>query len=117
MLRDIYYAENQIVLALPQMIEKADDVQFRRGFQAHLGRDEKSCQAARGLSHAWTGNLSIARPSMALSRKRTMAGEVEEEGALTPPLSRPASSVEQEEIATDKKLMAIAEAKMNHRAA
>jgi ferritin-like metal-binding protein YciE len=35
-LRDIYYAENQIVKALPNMIEKASDPQLKQGFQTHL---------------------------------------------------------------------------------
>src|SRR5438270_6303816 len=36
-LRDIYYAENQIVKALPDMIEKATDSGLKQGFQTHLG--------------------------------------------------------------------------------
>jgi ferritin-like metal-binding protein YciE len=36
-LRDIYYAENQIVKALPKMIEKATDMTLRQGFEMHLG--------------------------------------------------------------------------------
>jgi len=36
MLRDIYYAENQIVKALPDMIKKANDPQLKQAFQAHL---------------------------------------------------------------------------------
>jgi ferritin-like metal-binding protein YciE len=36
-LRDIYYAENQIVKALPDMIEKAADTGLKQAFQAHLG--------------------------------------------------------------------------------
>ena len=36
-LRDIYYAEHQILKALPDMIEKATDPQLKQAFQAHLG--------------------------------------------------------------------------------
>jgi ferritin-like metal-binding protein YciE len=36
-LRDIYYAENQIVQSLPEMIEKATDSNLKRGFETHLG--------------------------------------------------------------------------------
>src|SRR2546429_9959296 len=36
-LRDIYYAEKQIVQSLPEMIEKASDPQLKQGFQSHLG--------------------------------------------------------------------------------
>ena len=35
-LRDIYYAENQILKALPEMIEKATDAQLRQALQSHL---------------------------------------------------------------------------------
>ena len=35
-LRDVYYAENQIVKALPTMIAKADNAQLKDGLQAHL---------------------------------------------------------------------------------
>ena len=36
-LRDIYYAENQIVKALPDMIEKARNPALKQGFEMHLG--------------------------------------------------------------------------------
>src|ERR1044072_1836563 len=36
-LQDIYYAENQIVKALPKMIEKATDKQLKQGLETHLG--------------------------------------------------------------------------------
>src|ERR1700744_938491 len=39
-LRDIYYAENQIVKALPDMVEKATDPQLKQGFQTHLRESE-----------------------------------------------------------------------------
>ena len=36
-LRDIYYAEKQIVQSLPEMIEKATDSNLKRDFETHLG--------------------------------------------------------------------------------
>jgi ferritin-like metal-binding protein YciE len=39
-LRDIYYAESQILEALPQMINKAGDERLRQGFQKHLRETE-----------------------------------------------------------------------------
>ena len=39
-LRDIYYAENQIVRSLPEMVEKAKDAGLKRGFQEHLKQTE-----------------------------------------------------------------------------
>jgi ferritin-like metal-binding protein YciE len=35
-LKDIYYAENQILKALPDMIEKASDTGLKQGFTSHL---------------------------------------------------------------------------------
>src|SRR5215208_7107783 len=43
-LRDIYYAENQILKALPEMIEKATDPQLKQGFQAHLAETKGHVQ-------------------------------------------------------------------------
>jgi ferritin-like metal-binding protein YciE len=39
-LQDIYYAENQIVKALPTMIEKASDPQLKQAFQTHLAETQ-----------------------------------------------------------------------------
>ena len=39
-LQDLYYAENQIMKALPGMIEKATDAQLRAGFEKHLAETE-----------------------------------------------------------------------------
>src|SRR4051812_15227407 len=39
-LRDIYYAEHQILKALPDMITKATDASLKQAFQAHLGETE-----------------------------------------------------------------------------
>ena len=56
-LRDIYYAEKQIVQALPDMIEKAGDPQLKQSFQAHLGETRESREApGAGVSAAWQGN-------------------------------------------------------------
>jgi ferritin-like metal-binding protein YciE len=35
-LQDIYYAEKQLVIALPKMAEKATDKQLKQGFLSHL---------------------------------------------------------------------------------
>ena len=43
-LKDIYYAENQIVKSLPDMIEKASDARLKQGLQAHLGETKGHVQ-------------------------------------------------------------------------
>lgn len=40
MLRDIYYAEQQILKALPKMIDKATDGALREGFESHRKETE-----------------------------------------------------------------------------
>src|SRR5262249_14282267 len=39
-LRDIYYAEKQIVKALPEMIDKSSDTQLKQAFESHLRETE-----------------------------------------------------------------------------
>ena len=43
-LRDMYYAENQLVKALPDMAEKAADQQLKQGFLTHLGETKMQVQ-------------------------------------------------------------------------
>jgi ferritin-like metal-binding protein YciE len=43
-LQDIYYAENQILKSLPQMIETASDKQLKSGLQSHLGETKGHVQ-------------------------------------------------------------------------
>lgn len=40
MLRDIYYAEKQIIKVLPRMARKADSATLREAFEAHLSETE-----------------------------------------------------------------------------
>ena len=43
-LQDIYYAEKQILKALPDMIEKATNRELTAAFKSHLGETEKQVQ-------------------------------------------------------------------------
>jgi ferritin-like metal-binding protein YciE len=43
-LQDIYYAENQLVKALPKMAEKATDRQLKQGFLTHLDETKTHVQ-------------------------------------------------------------------------
>jgi ferritin-like metal-binding protein YciE len=52
-LRDIYYAENQMVKALPDMFEKATDPTLKQGFQTHLGETRNHIISALPMSKAW----------------------------------------------------------------
>ncbi len=43
-LQDIYYAEKQLVKALPKMAEKATDQQLKQGFLSHLDETKTHIQ-------------------------------------------------------------------------
>src|SRR6202022_3539121 len=135
-LRDIYYAEKQIVQALPEMIEKSGDAQLKQGFQSHLRETENQ---AKGVdSPAIDGIIDEANE---------VAGEVEDKNVLDAALIAAAQAVEHYEItrygsliawakqlgrqdcatllqqnldeekAADKKLTAMAESNVNRKAA
>ena len=46
-MQDIYYAEKQILKALPDMIEKATDAQLKAGFEKHLAETEGQIERLR----------------------------------------------------------------------
>jgi len=62
-LQDIYYAEKQLVRALPKMAEKATDKQLKQGFLTHLDETKTHVQRLE--------QVSTVRRSTASSRKRT----------------------------------------------
>jgi ferritin-like metal-binding protein YciE len=101
-LRDIYYAENQIVKSLPDMIEKASDPQLKQGFQSHLRETENQVKRleqvfklhgvdAKGIDcPAIDGIIDVAEE---------VAGEVEDKQVLDAALIAAAQAVEHYEIA------------------
>jgi ferritin-like metal-binding protein YciE len=44
LLKDMYYAEKQILKALPKMAKKADSAELRQAFERHLGETEGQVQ-------------------------------------------------------------------------
>src|SRR3954454_3762901 len=49
-LQDIYYAENQLVKALPKMAEKATDKELTQGFLKHLAETKVHVQRLEQVS-------------------------------------------------------------------
>ena len=47
-LQDIYYAEKQLVKALPKMAEKATDQQLKQGFLTHLDETKTHVSGSNG---------------------------------------------------------------------
>lgn len=100
-LRDIYYAENQILKALPTMIEKATSDQLRAGFEQHL-RETKG-QIARLEQVFKLHGVSISGVNCPaidgiLAEADEIAGEVEDKAVLDAALVAAAQAVEHYEI-------------------
>lgn len=149
-LADIYYAEQQILKALPDMVEKATEPQLKQGFQTHLRETEAQVrrleQVFQKLDLKAKGVDCPAIDGI-LKEAKEVAGEVEDKSVLDAALIAAAQAVEhyemtrygtliawakqlgrpdvatllqqtlQEERATDEKLTAMAESKVNRRAA
>ena len=71
-LQDVYYAEKQLVKALPKMAEKATDQQLKQGFLTHLDETKTHVQRVERLfrMHGAQAKAVDCPPSMASSRKR-----------------------------------------------
>ena len=72
-LRDIYYAEGQILQALPDMIEKAHDAQLKQGFETHLRETRDHVKRLEKVfqMHGTEPVGVDCQPLTASSRKRT----------------------------------------------
>ena len=70
-LQDIYYAEQQLVKALPEMADKATDKQLKEGFLTHLEETKTHVKRLEEVFRMQGARCrrSIARPSTASSRK------------------------------------------------
>jgi ferritin-like metal-binding protein YciE len=100
-LRDIYYAEKQIVKALPEMIEKASDPQLKQGFQTHLRETENHVKRLEQVFNM-TGKtvLGVDCPAIdgIIEEANDVAGEVEKKPVLDAALIAAAQAVEHYEM-------------------
>jgi ferritin-like metal-binding protein YciE len=149
-LQDIYYAEKQIMKALPDMIEKAHDAQLKNGFQSHLRETEnqvKRLEQVFQLHGSQAKGVDCPAIDGIIEEADDVVGEVEDKSVLDAALIAAAQAVEhyeitrygslvawatqlgrndcatllkqnlEEEKAVDKKLTALAESKVNRKAA
>jgi ferritin-like metal-binding protein YciE len=149
-LRDIYYAENQIIKALPEMIEKASDASLKQAFQAHLGETKnqvKRLEQVFQMHGVEPKGIDCPAIDGIIEECEEVVGEVEDKEVLDAALAAAAQAVEhyeiarygtlmawakrlgrndcasvlaknlEEEKAADKKLTALAEARLNLKAA
>ena len=100
-LRDIYYAENQIVKSLPVMIKKATEPGLKRGFKTHL--DETQNHVARleevfRMRGVEIEGIDCPAIDGILEEADDVAGEVDDKKVLDAALIATAQAVEHYEI-------------------
>jgi ferritin-like metal-binding protein YciE len=149
-LRDIYYAEKQILQTLPEMVEKSNDPQLKQAFRSHLAETKQQVgrldQVFR-LHGQEPSGVDCPAIDGIIDEAEDVAGEVDDVSVLDAALIAAAQAVEHYEItrygsliawakqlgrpdcaellqknldeekAADKKLTALAESKINQRAA
>jgi ferritin-like metal-binding protein YciE len=111
-LKDIYYAENQIVKSLPKLIEKATNRELTKGLQDHL--EETKNQVARldqVFKKLGQDPQGVKCPAIdgLISEADDVAGEVADKDVLDAAIVGAAQSVEHYEIARYGTLIAWAE--------
>jgi ferritin-like metal-binding protein YciE len=100
-LRDIYYAENQIVKALPEMIEKAGDPALRQGFEGHLAETKGQVRRLEEVFRLHGKDPSgVDCPAIdgIIDEAEDVAGEVDDPRVLDAALIAAAQAVEHYEI-------------------
>jgi ferritin-like metal-binding protein YciE len=100
-LRDIYYAEKQILKALPDMIEKASDAQLKQGFETHLGETKnqvKRLEQVFEMHGVQAKGVDCPAIDGILEEANEVAGEVDDKQVLDAALVAAAQAVEHYEI-------------------
>jgi ferritin-like metal-binding protein YciE len=100
-LRDIYYAEKQILTALPEMIEKATDARLKQAFQAHLGETEnqvKRLEQVFQMHGAKVAGVDCPAIDGILEEADEIASEIDDKEVLNAALIAAAQAVEHYEI-------------------
>jgi ferritin-like metal-binding protein YciE len=101
-LRDMYYAENQIVKALPDMIDKATDASLKQGFQTHLGETKnqvKRLEQVFKLLGVEIQGVDCPAIDGIIEEADEVVGEVDDKNVLDAALIAAAQAVEHYEIA------------------
>jgi ferritin-like metal-binding protein YciE len=100
-LRDIYYAENQIVKALPDMIEKASDPGLKQGFQSHLGETKnhvKRLEQVFQMHGVEASGIDCPAIDGIIEEADDVAGEIDDKDVLDAALIAAAQAVEHYEM-------------------
>src|SRR2546423_11270111 len=100
-LRDIYYAEHQILRALPDMIEKSKDPQLKQGLQSHMGETKNHVtrlEKVFQLHGQEPKGVDCPAIDGIISEANDIAGEVDNNSVLDAALIAAAQAVEHYEI-------------------
>jgi ferritin-like metal-binding protein YciE len=100
-LRDIYYAEKQIVKSLPEMIEKASNQQLKQGFQTHLRETEnhvKRLDQVFALIGKKAQGIDCPAIDGIIEEAEDVVGEVQNKSVLDAALIAAAQAVEHYEM-------------------
>jgi ferritin-like metal-binding protein YciE len=100
-MHDVYYAENEIAQALPQMVEKASDSELKKSFNMHLrqtkGQIKRLERAFKSLKMSPEQTKCPAIDGI-ISEANEIAGEVDDKMVLNAALIAAAQAVEHYEI-------------------
>jgi ferritin-like metal-binding protein YciE len=100
-LQDIYYAEKQLVKALPKMAEKATDKQLKQGFLTHLDETKTHVQRLEQVFQMHGAEVKAVNcPAIdgIIKEADEVAGEVEDKAVLDAALINAAQAAEHYEI-------------------
>jgi len=100
-LQDIYYAEHQILKALPHMVKKASDAELKKGFSGHLrqtkGQIKRLKRVFKMIKSVPQGTKCPAIDGI-LEEANEIAGEVADKMVLNAALIAAGQAVEHYEI-------------------
>jgi len=100
-LKDIYYAENQIVKSLPDMIENATNAELKRGLQHHLQETKeqvKRLEQVFALHGEQPSGTKCPAIDGIIKEGGDLMGEVEDKAVLNVGIIAAAQAVEHYEI-------------------
>jgi ferritin-like metal-binding protein YciE len=100
-LEDIYYAEQQIVKNLPDMVKKASDPQLKSGFETHLRETEthvKRLEQAFEKLDVKAKAVDCPAIDGILKEAKEVAGEVDDKSVLDAALIAAAQAIEHYEM-------------------
>ena len=100
-LRDIYYAEKQILKALPEMIEKSSDAKLRQAFEMHLGETQnqiKRLEQVFQMHGAQAKGVDCPAIDGIIEETEEIAGDIDDKQVMDAALIAAAQAVEHYEI-------------------